>query len=148
MNHRSTFASILAVAVLVTLAPAQSHAGETGNYFAAAGQKLGFGALSALYSPLELIVTPVAFGLQMDRDGRSLLGVLCGIPAGAVNMSMRLAEGSRDVLTFPLTTGARDYGFSASPHVTGWNMLRVERPQAHSIPAFSPQKRSAIPSLD
>ena len=139
---------IRAVAVAVVLMSASSARAEgaVGDYVKASGMKLVHGVASCLYSPLEYLVTPVAFAIHMDGDGRAPVGFVAGIPLGVFNANFRAMRGGWEILTFPFvadSSAARPFDFE--PQVTGWTMYG----RAHTIaPASSSTIETARASGD
>ena len=102
---RRSLAALAAVAVLSLAAPADAR-----SYGQAAGAKLVHALADIVYSPFELIVTPVAWSLDFEREeGRALTGFVHGIVPGAGLGAIRLLRGTGDLLTFPIASPENDY---------------------------------------
>lgn len=103
-----------------------SGGGFASSYLGAAGWKLAHGLLSMAYSPADLLVTPVAFGLEGDRkagaigaSGRFTVGMVLA----PFNALTRYTLGGAEVFTFLLvgdTNAARP--FDLAPQLTGWSL--------------------------
>jgi putative exosortase-associated protein (TIGR04073 family) len=78
------------------------------SYVGSAAQKLALGVADIVWSPVELVATPVAWGANFDAHERlALMGFLVGIPVGVAQGVTRLGLGVAEVLTFPIADPQR-----------------------------------------
>ncbi len=105
MNTR--LAALVAAAVLSVAGTADAR-----SYAGAMGAKAVHALADIIYAPFEVIVTPIAWSLDFERnDRRALTGFLHGVVPGAGLAVNRLERGVSDLITFPIVSAERDYAF-------------------------------------
>ena len=94
----------LTIVGLTWTVPLDAQAGP-GSYLKRVTVKLIYAVGDVLYSPLELIVTPVSHGIDFHRhDVPATLGAALGIPVGFVKGQIRFYRGIGDLITAPLVS--------------------------------------------
>ncbi len=102
---RRTAAALAAAAVLALAGPADAR-----SYGQAAGAKLVHALADIVYAPFELVVTPVAWSLDFEREEeRAMPGLVAGLVPGAGLGALRLVRGVSDLITFPIASPDNDY---------------------------------------
>ncbi len=75
------------------------------SYIGRATVKLVYGVGDIIYSPLELIISPVTHGIDFDRhDVPSVIGAGIGLPVGVTKTYIRAYRGVTDIATFLLVS--------------------------------------------
>jgi hypothetical protein len=91
----------MVVVGLMCAAPQTAEASGAATYIAKMGQKVAFGLFDIIYSPVELLITPVTHGIDFDRHNRpTLAGVVLGVPIGFGMAEARFSRGVGDLVTF------------------------------------------------
>jgi hypothetical protein len=136
MARMTTIAVVVVVAVMMGLGGAPARAGEgalRSSYPGAAAVKLAHGLGYMLYSPAELVVTPVAFAVEQDRKAGGIgagRGLFVGLLFAPFNVLARYTIGGGEAFTFAFVgdpTAARPFDFT--PQITGWSMTGSYQPQ-------------------
>jgi hypothetical protein len=90
----------LIAAIALASAPQTAQAG-VGSYVLRSGVKLTHGVADVLYSPVELVISPVTHIVDYDRHNRiGLYGVGPGMFVGMVKAESRFIRGFADAFTF------------------------------------------------
>jgi hypothetical protein len=75
------------------------------SYIGRATVKLVYGVGDIIYSPLELIISPVTHGIDFDRhDVPAAIGAGIGLQVGATKTYIRAYRGVTDIATFLLVS--------------------------------------------
>ena len=86
---------------LLCAVPQTAEASGAATYVAKMGQKIAFALFDIIYSPVELLITPVTHGIDFDRHNRpTLAGVMLGVPIGFAMADARFSRGVGNVVTF------------------------------------------------
>jgi hypothetical protein len=90
---------------LTWTAPQSAQAG-LGSYLKNSTMKLAYAVGDIVYSPLEIIISPITHGIDFDRhDVPAIIGAVgIGVPVGVVKSYVRYYRGFWDLMTFPLVS--------------------------------------------
>lgn len=99
MKHLATLA--LTAIILGSTSPALA----SGGYPLRVAEKLAFGVGNIVYSPVDLLTTPICYAVDFDQNVRlGLPGFLVGIPAGVALAVGRFTVGVGDLLSAPFVS--------------------------------------------
>jgi hypothetical protein len=98
-------AAIAATAIVLgSAAPALAG----GGYPSRVAEKLAFGVGNIVYSPVDLLTTPICYAVDFDHNVRlGLPGFFVGIPAGIGHAVGRFTVGVGDLLSAPFASPGR-----------------------------------------
>lgn len=99
---------LTALVAAFVAAPMTANAGAL-SYPSRTFAKLVHGLMDVVYSPAEILISPVTHAIDFDRHDRvGLWGAQLGLFTGLVKANARLGRGVSDVVTFLLPSERHD----------------------------------------
>jgi hypothetical protein len=100
------------VALFSAVLSASGPAGAADSYGAAVVEKTAHGIFNVVMSPLEVLVQPIAWALDFERDERpGTGGLLIGLMTSPAAIAGRAVEGVFSLATFPIAVPGPDREF-------------------------------------